>query len=166
MPPKTARNEKSPVSRSIRSTGLSYILIAFAPLFSCHALCKAVLEEALKEIDFQILVVIDDVDRLPNDQIRLIFQLVNSVAGFPHMVYLLSYDKDIVARALDDVQGRRGAEYLEKIIQVPFDMPPINKYRVRSILKDEVKKCVICQVRIRLTWHIGNKFSAIVLPLL
>ena len=27
-PPKTARNEKSPVSRSIRSTGLSYILIA------------------------------------------------------------------------------------------------------------------------------------------
>lgn len=44
---------------------------------------KAKIEEALKEIDFQILVVIDDIDRLPNDQIRLIFQLVNSVAGFP-----------------------------------------------------------------------------------
>ena len=101
---------------------------------------KAKIEEALKEIDFQILVVIDDIDRLPNDQIRLIFQLVNSVAGFPHMVYLLSYDKDIVARALDDVQGYRGAEYLEKIIQVPFDLPPIDKYRVRSILKDELEK--------------------------
>lgn len=101
---------------------------------------KAKIEEALKEIDFQILVVIDDIDRLPNDQIRLIFQLVNSVAGFPHTVYLLSYDKDVVAHALDDVQGQRGAEYLEKIIQVPFDMPPINKYRVRSILKDEVEK--------------------------
>lgn len=101
---------------------------------------KAKIEEALKEIDFQILVVIDDIDRLPNDQIRLIFQLVNSVAGFPHMVYLLSYDKDIVARALDDVQGYRGAEYLEKIIQVPFDLPPIDKYRVRSILKDESEK--------------------------
>ena len=101
---------------------------------------KAKIEEALKEIDFQILVVIDDIDRLPNDQIRLIFQLVNSVAGFPHMVYLLSYDKDIVARALDDVQGYRGAEYLEKIIQVPFDLPPIDKHRVRSILKDELEK--------------------------
>lgn len=101
---------------------------------------KAKIEEALKEIDFQILVVIDDIDRLPNDQIRFIFQLVNSVAGFPHMVYLLSYDKDIVARALDDVQGRRGAGYLEKIIQVPFDLPPIDKYRVRSILKDELEK--------------------------
>lgn len=77
---------------------------------------------------------------MTNDQIRLIFQLVNSVAGFPHMVYLLSYDKDIVARALDDVQGYRGAEYLEKIIQVPFDLPPIDKYRVRSILKDELEK--------------------------
>lgn len=101
---------------------------------------KAKIEEALKAIDFQILVVIDDIDRLPNDQIRLIFQLVNSVAGFPHMVYLLSYDKDIVACALDDVQGYRGAEYLEKIIQVPFDLPPIDKYRVRSILKDELEK--------------------------
>lgn len=104
------------------------------------AIQKAKIEEALKEIDFQILVVIDDIDRLPNDQIRLIFQLVNSVAGFPHTVYLLSYDKDIVARALDDVQGRRGAEYLEKIIQVPFDLPPIDKSRVQFILKDELEK--------------------------
>lgn len=53
MPPKTARNEKSPVSRSIRSTGLSYILIAFAPLFSCHALCKAVLPASVKELEGQ-----------------------------------------------------------------------------------------------------------------
>ena len=101
---------------------------------------KEEIEKELLLIDSHILVVIDDIDRLPNDQIRLIFQLVNSVAGFPHTVYLLSYDKEIVTRALDDVQGQRGAEYLEKIIQVPFDMPPINKYRVRSILKDEVEK--------------------------
>lgn len=101
---------------------------------------KEEIEKELLLIDSHILVVIDDIDRLPNDQIRLIFQLVNSVAGFPHMVYLLSYDKDIVARALDDVQGYRGAEYLEKIIQVPFDLPPIDKYRVRSILKDELEK--------------------------
>lgn len=101
---------------------------------------KKEIEKELLLIDSRILVVIDDIDRLPNDQIRLIFQLVNSVAGFPHMVYLLSYDKDIVARALDDVQGYRGAEYLEKIIQVPFDLPPIDKYRVRSILKDELEK--------------------------
>ena len=101
---------------------------------------KKEIEKELLLIDSRILVVIDDIDRLPNDQIRLIFQLVNSVAGFPHTVYLLSYDKGIVARALDDVQGYRGAEYLEKIIQVPFDLPPIDKYRVRSILKDELEK--------------------------
>lgn len=101
---------------------------------------KEEIEKELLLIDSRILVVIDDIDRLPNDQIRLIFQLVNSVAGFPHTVYLLSYDKGIVARALDDVQGQRGAEYLEKIVQVPFDLPPIDKYRVRSILKDELEK--------------------------
>lgn len=101
---------------------------------------KEEIEKELLLIDSRILVVIDDIDRLPNDQIRLIFQLVNSVAGFPHTVYLLSYDKGIVARALDDVQGQRGAEYLEKIVQVPFDLPPIDKYRVQSILKGELEK--------------------------
>lgn len=100
---------------------------------------KKRIENELMLIDSRILVVIDDIDRLPNDQIRLIFQLVNSVAGFPHTVYLLSYDKDIVAHALDDVQGQRGAEYLEKIIQVPFDMPPIDEFRVRTILKEKLE---------------------------
>lgn len=82
---------------------------------------KKRIENELMLIDSRILVVIDDIDRLPNDQIRLIFQ------------------KDIVAHALDDVQGQRGAEYLEKIIQVPFDMPPIDEFRVRTILKEKLE---------------------------
>jgi len=99
---------------------------------------KREVEDALSKLNSRILVVIDDIDRLPNDQIRLIFQLVNAVAGFKNITYLLSYDKEIVSRALGEVQKCNGEEYLEKIIQVPFDIPPINVVILHQILLDKL----------------------------
>jgi Cdc6-like AAA superfamily ATPase len=99
---------------------------------------KREVEKALVELDSRILVVIDDIDRLSNEQIILIFQLVNAVAGFPNIIYLLSFDKDIVSRALGDVQGCNGQEYLEKIIQVPFDIPPVNISKLNNILFEKL----------------------------
>lgn len=43
---------------------------------------------ALKNQNQKIIVIIDDIDRLNNEQIRLIFQLVNCVAGFPNIIYM------------------------------------------------------------------------------
>ena len=83
--------------------------------------------EALKAQKQKIIVIIDDIDRLNNEQIRLIFQLVNSLAGFPNMIYVLSFDRDVVVRALEDEQQCNGEEYLEKIIQVLFEVPTANK---------------------------------------
>lgn len=102
---------------------------------------KLQVEKTLKEMNGRLLIVIDDIDRLPDEQIRLIFQLVNSVAGFPNTTYLLSYDPDIAAKALDGIQGK-GSEYLEKIIQVPFEVPPINPEKLRNILEERVKDII------------------------
>ena len=41
--------------------------------------------------------------------------MVNTVAKFPNTIYLLSFDKEIVARALTEVQQYDGEKYLEKI---------------------------------------------------
>jgi hypothetical protein len=103
---------------------------------------KKEVEQALRDLDNRILVVIDDIDRLSNEQIQLIFQLVNTVAGFPNIIYLLSFDKDIVVRALSDVQHCDGEEYLEKIIQVPFDVPPLSIKRLHSILFEKLDDLV------------------------
>ncbi len=83
-------------------------------------------ERLIKKLDAQskkVIVVMDDIDRLSNHEIKLIFQLVNSVAKFPNTIYLLSFDKEIVTRALTDVQNYDGEKYLEKIIQVPIEIP-------------------------------------------
>ena len=87
---------------------------------------KELIIKRLREQEQKIIIVIDDIDRLSNDEIKLIFQLVNTVAKFPNTIYLLSFDKEIVARALTEVQRYDGEKYLEKIIQVPIEIPEIS----------------------------------------
>lgn len=94
---------------------------------------KDKLIKALENQNKKIIVIIDDIDRLTNSQIRMIFQLVNQVAGLPNIIYLLSMDKEIVVRALENVQECNGEEYLEKIIQVPFFIPKIDYEKVQKL---------------------------------
>lgn len=93
---------------------------------------------ALKGQNQKFIIIIDDIDRLTNSQIRSIFQLVNNIAGFPNMIYLLSFDREVVTRALEEVQNCDGNEYLEKIIQVPFNVPEASKKVINNILIDRV----------------------------
>lgn len=88
----------------------------------------------LKGQDRKIIVIIDDIDRLSNEEIRLVFKLINSVANFPNVIYLLSFDKDIVVKALEKVQEGNGEEYLEKFIQIPISLPEVKKEKINSIL--------------------------------
>ena len=51
---------------------------------------KEILEKALIKAGKKIIIVIDDIDRLANSQIRDVFQLVKQVADFPNVIYLLA----------------------------------------------------------------------------
>jgi P-loop ATPase len=92
------------------------------------------LKKELGEINRKIIVVIDDIDRLTNEQIRDIFQLVKQVANFPNVIYLLSMDREVVCRALHEVQKIDGHEYLDKIIQIPIEIPELRKSKLHDIL--------------------------------
>lgn len=77
---------------------------------------KKTLEEELLKFGGRVVVIIDDIDRLPNDQVRMVFQLVASLAKLPKINYLLSFDEEAVTRALSEVQKCDDAEYLEKVV--------------------------------------------------
>lgn len=90
----------------------------------------------------RVLIVIDDIDRLNNEQIRQVFQLITSVAKFPNTTYLLVFDKEIVVKALEKVQEGSGEEYLEKIIQMPIQIPDIHQSEFREVLFDRLDKII------------------------
>lgn len=103
---------------------------------------KLDLSEELKKAKRKIVVVIDDIDRLTNEQIRDIFQLVKQVGDLPNIIYLLSMDRGVVTNALSEIHKCDGNEYLEKIIQVPFEIPELSKDKIEKIFLDRFHKVV------------------------
>lgn len=84
---------------------------------------KEELRQDLKRLKGQLLVVIDDVDRLIPDEVLELFQLVKAHADFPNVVYLLLFDREVVERSLEGRLGIAGRGFIEKIVQVSFNIP-------------------------------------------
>ena len=87
---------------------------------------KRQIEELLAASPKRLLVVVDDIDRLSKQEIRDLFKLVRLTADFPNVTYLLSFDRVRVEEALSDRKGE-GREYLEKILQLAFDLPKVRQ---------------------------------------
>lgn len=95
---------------------------------------RSELNRLLDNQPHKIIIVIDDIDRLNNTEIRQIFQLIKSLGDFPNTIYLLAFDKSVVINALKKVQEGSGDEYLEKVVQIPFEIPLISKKEVEHLL--------------------------------
>jgi hypothetical protein len=94
------------------------------------------LEKELNTRTTPVVVIIDDIDRLPADRVALMFQLIKAMADLPKFVYLLLFQRDTVEKCLDRVGNDDGARFLEKIVQVGLDLPHIAKLEVEKILFD------------------------------
>ncbi len=94
---------------------------------------KSSLAKDLASLEKPVLIIIDDIDRLTTEETRIIFQLVKANGDFPNVVYLLLFQRDLVEQRLND-GAQAGKDYLEKIIQVPFDIPGIEQSRLEKIL--------------------------------
>ena len=94
------------------------------------------LEGVLCEREVPIVVVLDDVDRLTMEEIRHLFKLLRLTASFPHLVYIVLCDRERVEQALEDGNPERGRHYLEKIIQLQFDLPAAPRQMLREQLEE------------------------------
>lgn len=102
-------------------------------------LTKLLGEIAKIDPTFRVLVTIDDLDRLEPNEILEVIRLVKAVADFPATFYLLAYDRNIVADAVQNsVKIKDGYSYLEKIIQFSFKVPPLEPFKLRSWLRSEL----------------------------
>lgn len=93
---------------------------------------KKEISQALRKGKKRYLFVIDDIDRLTPEEIRELFKVIKALADFPNVIYLLSFDREVVEKALNITLGVDGNAYLEKIVQVPFSLPSIDRTRLQS----------------------------------
>lgn len=121
------------------------------------------LAKALEKETRSIIVIIDDVDRLPGDEARQIFRLVKSVADLPRVTYLLVFDRDIATRALERPADTDSPEWLEKIIQASFDLPPVAQTDLNRLFLKRLNVIVgAAPVPDVVRW--GNTFHGAVAP--
>jgi hypothetical protein len=103
--------------------------------------------KALAELGRPIVVVLDDLDRLPPEEIRSVFRAVKAVANFPRTAYLLSYDPKIAAKALD-ADMNVGLTYLEKIVQVQYPLPAPLPWRVHAFARLQLEEALAYTKRV------------------
>ena len=101
---------------------------------------RAEIDKLLSNVPSKLLIVIDDIDRLNSVEIRQIFQLVKVLGNFPNTIYLLAFDKDVVVSALSEVQHSAGEDYLEKIIQVPVEVPQLSPGAIQKLLLSQLQR--------------------------
>ncbi|MDD9962054.1 MAG: P-loop NTPase fold protein [Gammaproteobacteria bacterium] len=77
----------------------------------------------LRDSDQRFLVLIDDIDRLKNEDVKSIMQMVKSVGQLPNVVYLLAYDREIVWAAFGRNPIRAEPSFAEKIVQQELQLP-------------------------------------------
>jgi len=98
------------------------------------------LEGLLRKLDDPLLVVIDDLDRLDDEAIRLVIRHVKVNADLPNITYLLLFQREIVEAALNPITDGQGRAYLDKIILAPFDLPAIGRERLEKVLFGALEK--------------------------
>lgn len=102
---------------------------------SLSALRKEVFDQ-LEKTSVPIVVLIDELDRIEDQEIRTVAQLVRSVADFPGISYVLAYDHDRVVQALGGAE--RGRAYLEKIVQLQIPLPVTFDKEIIRLLSAEL----------------------------
>ena len=98
------------------------------------------LESKLKAKKIAVVVLIDELDRVEDEDVRAVAQLVKAVGDIKGISYLVAYDSDRVTDALGrgtEAKERRrtGEAYLEKIIQHPIPLRPLLREDVDKLLR-------------------------------
>ena len=87
--------------------------------------------------DYKIVCIIDDLDRVSTTEIQEMFKLIKIMADFNNIIYILSFDKKIIAKSLDD-KYIDGEKYIEKIINVALDVPLATDEELINIIKEDL----------------------------
>lgn len=97
------------------------------------------LESKLAEVNVAVVVLIDELDRVEDEEVRAVAQLVKAVGDIKGISYLVAYDPDRVAQALGrgsspEERRKTGESYLEKIIQFPIPLRPMFEGDAKALL--------------------------------
>jgi hypothetical protein len=90
----------------------------------------------------QVMVIVDDLDRLVPAEALEMVSLVKSLGDLPNVIYLLSYDDEKLSELVERAIQIDAHAFLEKIIQYPVTLPPLAEADLVELLNNDVKELI------------------------
>ena len=145
---------KSKGKKLAKNIGIISEILAKTPLIEAKAInallkkllssdiskTKNEIEKLLREEKKKIVVIIDDIDRLTGDEAKQVFKIIKAVADFPYVIYILAFDREVVSKSLEKSLNVDGNSYIEKIIQVPFELPLPEENTLSDLFIQQINK--------------------------
>jgi hypothetical protein len=103
---------------------------------------QAEADAALRNLDRPVLMVLDDLDRLTSTELLEVFKLIRLIGRLPNVYYLLCYDERTLTDVIENTElvgaknDGRALDYLEKVVQLRFDIPPMRPEHSETIFSD------------------------------
>ncbi|QQX75989.1 MULTISPECIES: P-loop NTPase fold protein [Aequorivita] len=94
------------------------------------------IQEAIKRINRQIIIILDDLDRLENNEILDTYKIIRTLSDFDNVIFLAGYDRNYLEKTLGDSKEN----YINKIFQVEIDLLPFDESQINEMLLDGIKK--------------------------
>lgn len=102
---------------------------------------KHKIKQSILQTDSQIVIILDDMDRLEASEFKSTLRLLRICSELPRCVFVMAFDSEIVQKCLSvEDYGVDGHEYLKKIIQLRIDIPPIRERQLERMFLEEFNK--------------------------
>lgn len=103
---------------------------------------KIKIKNSLKSIKKIIFVFIDDLDRLDTDELLDMMKLIRNISEFPKIYIVAAYDKNYLVKCIENKIKTKGTNFVEKIFQHEFHLPPISLSTLQKILYDNIQNMI------------------------
>lgn len=94
---------------------------------------KEEVEKTLAKQNRRIVVTVDDIDRLPGEDVKQLFRIFKAIPNFSNVVYVLAFNKQAVLKTITDAEELSTELYLQQIIQAEFELPTPSKTLLRKL---------------------------------
>jgi hypothetical protein len=92
----------------------------------------------LKKLNKQVVVFIDDFDRLEDDEIISVLRLIRNTANFSNLKFVVAFDKAYVENAIKKINHTNHTNYLDKIFLHYTQLSKIDSYYLKKELEADL----------------------------
>ncbi len=96
------------------------------------------LRKVLARVPGRIVVLLDEMDRMQEEELRVLLKILRGVAVFPNLCYVCAFNRSAIEKALFEDEDRDSHEYCEKFFPVVFDVPKADSALLYEMFRSEL----------------------------